>query len=313
VSENLKEQGLLYEVFVQLEAGKPHEHAGSVRAADPEMALLNARDVYARREHPVSLWVVPAESITATTSADTGPFFDPADDKALRLGDDQLVLGHRLSELCGHGPILETDIALTNVALDCVGQAQALLALAGEVEGEGRSADDLAYFRDEREFRNCLLVEQRQFLFDVYSYSLFEKLAGCGFDRLAAIAGKALKETRYHVRHSADWMIRLGDGTDDSRLRVQNAVDELWSFWPELYEVDGTSGMLASAGLAPDHAALERPARALVDEVFENARLSVPETSYRATGGRSGKHTEHLGHMLSEMQILARSFPGAEW
>jgi ring-1,2-phenylacetyl-CoA epoxidase subunit PaaC len=241
----------------------------------------------------------------------------------LRLGDDQLVLGHRLSELCGHGPILETDIALTNVALDCVGQAQALLALAGEVEGAGRSADDLAYFRDEREFRNCLLVEQpnghfgetitRQFLFDVYSYSLFEKLAGCGFDRLAAIAGKALKETRYHVRHSADWMVRLGDGTDESHGRVQGAVDELWSFWPELFEMDETSGMLASAGLVLDHAALERPARALVDEVFEKARLSVPETSYRATGGRRGQHTEHLGHMLSEMQILARSFPDAEW
>jgi len=243
-----------------------------------------------------------------------------------RLGDDRLILGHRLSEWCGHAPILEEDIALANVALDLLGQATILLRMAGEVEGRGRNEDALAYFREAVEFRNCQLAElptgdfgftiARQFLFDVYDVVLLDALTKSTNAELAAIAGKSLKEARYHVRHSGEWMLKLGDGTDESHRRVQAALDELWRYTPELFAVDEIDDELAANGVVPDLAALKPAWESLVREVFDRATLTTPNDvprPPRARGGRTGAHTEHLGHLLAEMQIVARSHPGAAW
>ncbi len=242
----------------------------------------------------------------------------------LRLGDDALVLGHRLSAWCGHGPTLEEDIALANMALDCVGQANALLGLAGEVEGAGRNEDDLAYFRDAIEYRNAQITELphgdfgftivRQFLFSAYAYLLYEALQESPYAPLAGVAAKALKEVRYHLRHSSEWMIRLGDGTDESHRRVQEAVDDLWMYTGELFETDALLQSLHDDGLVPDVAAMRPRWKAMVGTVLEQATLTMPhDDQYMATGGRTGRHTEHLGHMLAEMQVLPRSFPDAVW
>jgi ring-1,2-phenylacetyl-CoA epoxidase subunit PaaC len=241
----------------------------------------------------------------------------------LRLGDDRLVLGHRLSEWCGHGPILEEDIALANVALDLVGEATLLLKLAGEIEGQGRSEDTLAYFRDAIEFRNALLVELpkgdfavtivRQFFFSVFSLLQMQALQQSGNAELAGIAAKAVKEAKYHVRHSAQWVVTLGDGTRESHDRAQRAVDDLWRYTGELFLSDDVDREVAAAHLGVDPSTLEAPWRAQVDEILSRATLTVPAVSYMQRGGRAGKHTEHLGHMLAEMQIVARSYPGASW
>ena len=244
----------------------------------------------------------------------------------LRLGDDRLVLGHRLSEWCGHGPILEEDIALSNVALDLLGQATMFLRLAGEVEGQGRGEDALAYFRDVVEFRNCQLVElpkgdfaytiARQFLFDVYAVALLDALSASSHAEVAAIAAKSLKEAKYHVRHSGEWMLKLGDGTAESHRRVQTAVDELWRFTGELFAADDVDRAMRDAGVGPDLAALKGRWDTLVRDVMTRATLTVPNDTPRHAGmrgGRVGAHTEFLGHMLAEMQIIARSHPGAAW
>jgi ring-1,2-phenylacetyl-CoA epoxidase subunit PaaC len=231
-------------------------------------------------------------------------------DHLVRLGDDRLVLGHRLSQWCGHGPILEEDIALTNIALDLIGQANLLLQRAGQVEGKGRDQDALAYFREATEFRNALMCElppgdfaftiMRQFLFSVCAAHQWQSLAQHPDADLAGIAAKALKETRYHVRHAADWVLRLGDGTSESHVRAQAALDELWPYTGELFESDDTRA-LADAWHAD------------VSEVLSRATLKLRPPVYQQTGGRRGRHTEHLGHMLAEMQIVARSYPGAKW
>lgn len=241
----------------------------------------------------------------------------------LRLADDRLVLGHRLSEWCGHGPILEEDIALANIALDLVGQATALLKLAGEVEGKGRDEDALAYFREAVEYRNALLVEHprgdfawtivRQFLFSAYSVLLWDALTRSRNETLAGIAAKALKESRYHLRHTADWTLRLGDGTEESHRRAQDALDDLWRYTGELFEMDAVDREMVEQGLGADLAALEPRWRAQVSDVLQHATLTLPADGYMQRGGREGRHTEHLGHMLAEMQIVARSFPGAKW
>jgi ring-1,2-phenylacetyl-CoA epoxidase subunit PaaC len=241
----------------------------------------------------------------------------------LRLGDDRLVLGHRLSEWCGHGPILEEDIALANIALDLIGQSTLVLKLAGQMEGNGRSEDALAYFRDGVDFRNALLVELpkgdfgftivRQFLFSVYSLLQMETLSRSSNVDLAGIAAKAVKESRYHVRHTAEWVITLGDGTDESHARAQNAVDDLWRYTGELFIADDIDREVATAGLGVDPSTLSDRWNAEVARVLSDATLTIPKTSYMQRGGRDGKHTEHLGHMLSEMQIVARSHPGASW
>jgi ring-1,2-phenylacetyl-CoA epoxidase subunit PaaC len=235
----------------------------------------------------------------------------------VRLGDDRLVLGHRLSEWCGHGPILEEDIALANIALDLIGQANLLLEQAGKAEGKGRDQDALAYFREATDYRNILMVElpkgdfgltiARQFFFSVFNYLQMEALSKSSDAAISGIAAKAMKEARYHVRHSADWMVKLGDGTAESHARMQEAVDELWRFTGEMFLGDAADEAML------DPATLERPWRAQVDEVMKRATLAVPETKYMQRGGREGKHTEHLGHMLTEMQIVARSFPDGKW
>ncbi len=241
----------------------------------------------------------------------------------LRLGDDRLVLGHRLSEWCGHGPILEEDIAVANIALDLIGEASLLLKLAASVEAKGRDEDALAYLRDAIEFRNALMVELpkgdfgftivRQFLFSVFSALQMDALQKSSNNELAGIAAKALKETRYHVRHSGQWVVTLGAGTDESHQRVQQSLDALWRYTGELFVADQVEQEVAAAGEGVDPSTLEAPWRDQVRAVLDRAGLLVPDAGYMQQGGRAGRHTEHLGHMLSEMQILARSHPGASW
>lgn len=263
---------------------------------------------------------IPGQAATGPTSGVTpDPFFE----YLCRLGDDRLVLGHRLSQWCGHAPILEEDIALGNFALDFVGQAAALLKLAGEREGKGRDEDALAYLRDEFEFRNVQLVELprgdfactivRQYLFDVFDELLLDGLTRSSDATLAGIAGKALKEAKYHVRHSEGWVIRLGDGTAESHTRAQNALNELWPFARELFETDGVDREMIEAGIASDASTLFPAWEKRVSETFAQATLLKPQVERLITGGRRGRHSEHLGHMLAEMQILARSHPGAKW
>jgi len=262
----------------------------------------------------------PAAVIAAarTTTVDN-PLFE----YVLRLGDDRLVLGHRVSEWCGHGPILEEDIALSNIALDFVGHASSLLALAGEIEGKGRSEDTLAYFREAVAFRNALLVELpngdfaftivRQFLFDAYSVLLWDALSRCGHEGLAAVATKSLKEDKYHLRHSSEWVVRLGDGTEESHRRVQEALDALWRYTGELFDHDAIDDAVAAHGIVVDHAGLKARWEAMVADVVQRATLTLPLDAPMRRGGRVGRHTEHLGHMLATMQIVARSHPGASW
>lgn len=241
----------------------------------------------------------------------------------LRLADDRLVLGHRLSEWCGHGPILEEDIALANIALDLIGEATLLLGLAGTAEGAGRDADALAFLRDAGDFRNALLVELpkgdfgvtivRQLFFSVFSLLQMEALQKSTNTELAGIAAKAAKESRYHVRHSAEWVVTLGDGTEESHERVQQAVNDLWRYTGELFIADDIDRGAAAEGFGVDPSTLAATWRARVDDILHRATLTIPADGYMQRGGREGRHTEHLGHMLAEMQILARSHPGATW
>lgn len=240
-----------------------------------------------------------------------------------RLGDDRLVLGHRVSEWCGHGPILEEDIALSNIALDLIGHAAALLKLAGETEGKGRDEDALAYLRDAVEYRNALLVELpngdfaytivRQFLFDAYSVLLWDALSNCQHEQLAAIAAKCLKEDKYHLRHSSEWVLRLGDGTEESHRRAQNALNDLWRYTGELFSRDAIDDRVAAQGVSVDYDAIGARWKNVVTDVFGRATLTIPTDGAHNQGGRTGRHTEHLGHLLTEMQIVARSHPGASW
>ena len=256
------------------------------------------------------------------TSAATGTP-DVLFEYLLRLGDDRLVLGHRLSEWCGHAPILEEDIALANIALDLVGQGTMLLKAAGAAEGSSRGEDALAYFRDAVDYRNALICELpkgdfgvtivRQFLFSVFSVLLWERLTSSANEQLAGIAAKALKECRYHVRHAGEWVIMLGDGTEESHRRVQTALDDLWRFTGELFLADDVDRAAAKLGVGVDPSELQEAWRAQVEDVVRRATLSVPADVYMQRGGREGRHTEHLGHMLAEMQIVARSHPGASW
>jgi ring-1,2-phenylacetyl-CoA epoxidase subunit PaaC len=241
----------------------------------------------------------------------------------LRLGDDRLVLGHRLSEWCGHGPILEEDIALANIALDLIGGATLLLKLAGQIEAKGRTEDTLAYLRDGVDFRNALMVELpkgdfgftivRQFFFSVYSFLAMDAVSRSSNADLAGIAAKGVKEARYHVRHCAEWVVTLGDGTDESHARAQDAVDDLWRYTGELFLADDIDREVADVGLGVDPSTLSDRWNAEVGRVLSDATLTIPKTNYMQRGGRDGKHTEHLGHLLSEMQIVARSHPGASW
>jgi ring-1,2-phenylacetyl-CoA epoxidase subunit PaaC len=242
----------------------------------------------------------------------------------LRLGDDRLVLGHRLSEWCGHAPILEEDIALSNIALDLLGQAARFLALAGELEGRGRDADALAFSRGPTELRNVQLVEQpngdfaqtivRQVLFDTANVAVLEQLASSSHAGLGELAAQAAKETRYHVRHGRDWFLRLGDGGAESHARMQRALDALWVFTPELFEADAVDAELCRAGVAADLAPVRAAGHRELSALTAQATLRLPaDPPFPATGGRHGVHTEHLDHLLSEMQCVARAHPGASW
>lgn len=252
-------------------------------------------------------------------------------DYLLRLADSDLVLAQRLGEWVGHGPVLEEDIATTNVGLDLLGQARLWFAYAGEVEarvaGAGRTEDQFAFLRDAGGFRNLLLVEQpngsyadtiaRQFYFDVGHELLLRGLAGSADARVAGIAAKALKEVRYHAERSADWVIRLGDGTDESHGRMQRAIDHLWMYTGEMFEADAIDLELIDARIACDARALAAPWRQRVGAVLAEAALDPPQGTWMqgagGRGGRQGVHTEHIGPMLAQMQWLQRAYPGAQW
>lgn len=241
----------------------------------------------------------------------------------LRLGDTALVLGHRNSEWIGHGPALEEELALANVALDLIGQSRLWLSLAGSVEGRGRDEDQLAYLRDAGQYRNLLLVEQpngdyaqtvaRQFYFDVWHGLLLGRLAASADARVAEIAAKAAKEVAYHQRRSEDWVIALGDGTEESHGRMQTAVDDLHMYTGEMFETDAVDAALIAAGVAVDHSRLQQPWRERVRAVFEEATLAMPRPEFMQRGGRRGVHTEHLGYLLAEMQSLQRTYPNSQW
>jgi len=242
----------------------------------------------------------------------------------LRMGDNTLILGHRVSEWCGHAPVLEEDIALANTALDLIGQTQFWLGLAGEVEGQGRSADDLAFLRDAWDFRNLLLVElpngdfgqtlMRQFLFDAFQSVLLGRLMTSSDARVAEIAAKASKEVAYHVERSADTVVGLGDGTAESHARMQAALNYLWPYVGEMFLGDAVDAAMAEAGIAPDPASLRADFNALVERVLSEATLGIPKGEFAHKGGRNGyMHTEHLGHLLATMQWLQRAYPGASW
>jgi len=245
----------------------------------------------------------------------------------LHLGDSPLILAQRLGEWVGHGPVLEEDIAQANVGLDLLGQARLWLSYAGEVEARcrpaGRDEDQLAFLRDSGEFRNLLIVEQpngsfadttaRQFLFDAWHLLLLRVLAGSSDATIAGIAAKAAKEAAYHVERSGDWVIRLGDGTDESHRKMQAAIDDLWMYTGEMFAPDAIELELIEAGIAADVRSLAAPWRRHVDTVFAAATLVAPDAAYMQQGGKRGVHTEHLGHLLAEMQVLQRAFPGTRW
>ncbi len=242
----------------------------------------------------------------------------------LRMGDNTLILGHRVSEWCGHSPVLEEDIALANTALDLIGQTQMWLGLAAEVEGKGRSADDLAFLRDAWDFRNVLMVElpngdfgqtmMRQFLFDAWQSIMLGRLMQSSDKRVADIAEKASKEVAYHVERSGDTVVGLGDGTEESHNRMQAALDYLYAYVAEMFESDAVDKAMAEAGVAPDPASLRGEYDALIGRVLAEATLALPKAKFSHKGGRDGfRHTEHLGHLLTQMQWLQRAYPGATW
>ncbi len=241
----------------------------------------------------------------------------------LRLGDNALVLAQRLTEWCGHGPALEEDIALSNVGLDLLGQARYWLTLAGQVEGAGRDEDALAFRRDTIDFRNALIVElprgdfarttARQFLFDHWHLLTLERLARSDDERIAGGAAKAVKEVRYHVERSNEWICLLGDGTAESHERIQRAIEDLWPYTGELFESDDVSTRLARAGVAVDPAGLHPVWDDAVSRVIDGASLQRPADTFAHSGGFRGVHTEHLGYLLAEMQFLQRAYPEATW
>ena len=248
---------------------------------------------------------------------------DPSEQYLLHLGDDALVLGHRLSEWCGHGPILEEDIALSNLALDLVGLARQYYQLAAKRIGPGTTEDQLAYWRGERDFKNHVLVEQpngdfadtmaRQFLFDAFHLLQLEAIEQSNDAELAAIARKALKETTYHAQHSAEWIVRMGDGTDESHSRISAALQRIWPFTGEFFLPAEVDRLAAARGLGPDVQSLREPWLELVREVIAKAQLSLPVMPQKLLRGKSGIHSESLGFLLAEMQSLPRAYPDAQW
>ncbi len=242
---------------------------------------------------------------------------------ALRRADDALILGHRLSEWCGHAPMLEEDMALANMGLDLLGQARELYSYAAKVEDKGNDEDSFAYLRDVRQYRNLLLLEQpngdfartmtRQFFYSAFADLYWRAMMKSKDATLKAIAAKSEKESAYHLRHSSEWMVRLGDGTDESHRRAQTAIDDLWAFTGEMFAADDSERGLIESGVAIDAATLRPQWLATVSNVLAEATLVQPCNDWMQQGGRSGRHSEHLGHLLSELQSMQRTFPGATW
>jgi ring-1,2-phenylacetyl-CoA epoxidase subunit PaaC len=241
----------------------------------------------------------------------------------LRRADDALILGHRLSEWCGHAPMLEEDMALANMGLDLLGAARELYSYAAQIEGRDNDEDKFAYLRDVRQYRNLLLVEQpngdfahtiaRQFFYSAFSDLYWRAMMKSSDSTLAAIAAKSEKESAYHLRHSSEWVLRLGDGTEESHDRMQAAVDDLWAFTGEMFETDDDERALIKSGIAIDPAALHPRWLKTVSGIVREATLALPKSEWMQKGGRSGRHSEHLGHLLSELQSMQRTFPGASW
>ena len=272
----------------------------------------------------------PEDEACANKARGGGAFDAPADDPngalfdyLLRLGDDSLVLGQRLSEWTGHAPSVEVDLSLANMALDLIGQANLFLGYAGEAEGKGRDGDALAFHRDVLDFRNCLLVEQpngdfaqtmaRQFLFSTWQRRLFQHLVSSSDERIAAIAEKAVKEVTYHAELAAEWVIRLGDGTEESRRRMADGLDWMARFVPELFEADDLTSFLAEKGVGVDPNAFRADYEEEVAGVLAEAGLEPLAQQRPILGGRRGHHSEHLGHLLCTMQFLPRTYPEAVW
>ncbi|HKX78849.1 MAG TPA: 1,2-phenylacetyl-CoA epoxidase subunit PaaC [Novosphingobium sp.] len=264
--------------------------------------------------------VSPLPTVPASEDAELHPSLF---DYLLRLGDDSLILGQRLTEWCGIAPALETDLGIANIGLDLIGQADLFLNLAGRIEDEGRDGDRLAFHRDVLAFRNCLLVEQpngdfaqtiaRQFLFSTAQLGLFEALEHSAEPRIAEIVAKAVKEVRYHAEISADWVIRLGDGTEESHRRMVDGLDWFWRFVDEMFEMDHIERSLVERGIAVDRTRLRGRFDARVAEVLGEARIALPEYPRAVQGGRRGHHTEHLGHLLAVMQYVPRTYPDTKW
>ena len=240
----------------------------------------------------------------------------------LRIADNSLILGQRMSEWCSNGPTLEEDIAMSNISLDMFGQANGFYQYAAQLDGT-KSADELAFRRNEREFFNHQLVEQengnfgttmvRNFLHDVFNFLFYTELSKSKDETLSALASKSLKEVKYHLRHSSNWLIRLGDGTGESNTKVQDALEELWMYTCELFEMDNLDTELLNNGIAVDNSALKLEWDIMVNKTLVKAKLTRPEDAYMATGGKKGLHTEYLGYILSEMQFLQRAYPDAKW
>ena len=240
----------------------------------------------------------------------------------LRIADSSLILGQRMSEWCSNGPTLEEDIAMSNISLDMFGQANGFYQYAAQLDGT-KSADELAFRRNEREFFNHQLVEQengnfgttmvRNFLHDVFNFLFYTELSKSKDETLSALASKSLKEVKYHLRHSSNWLIRLGDGTGESNTIVQDALEELWMYTGELFEMDNLDAELLNSGIAVDNSALKLEWDIMVNKTLVKAKLTRPEDAYMATGGKKGLHTEYLGFILSEMQFLQRAYPDAKW
>ncbi len=241
----------------------------------------------------------------------------------LRLADDHLILGHRLSEWCGHAPMLEEDLAMPNMALDLIGQARVLYAYAAKVEGKGRTEDDFAYLRREREYLNCLMAERpngdfahtmlRQLYFAAFMEPTWRDMARSSDETLAALAAKAVKEVAYHIRHTGEWVIRLGDGTEESAARMREAVEALAPYLDELFEADAVSEAVAETGIAPDPASLRAEFDRTIGSIFAEAGLEISKPAYSQTGGRTGRHGEAMGYLLAELQYMQRTYPGAVW
>ena len=239
------------------------------------------------------------------------------------IADNALILGQRLSELCGHGPNLETDIALTNMALDLLGQTRSYYQYVAELSGEGKTEDDIAFLRTERQYKNVLLVEQpnrhfgyviaRQFLFDVFHVLLLEKLQNSEDERLVAIAKKGIKEVSYHQRFSSDWIKRLGDGTKESHQKIQEAVDDLWTYTNELFLMTEEDQIALDHKIGVNTIELKEKYYQKVKEILEEATLKVPETKWFQKGGKQGIHSEHMGYLLSDLQYMQRTYPNMKW